>query len=322
MGSGERFEMPKRVTLTLSMGYNFSDTSFGWNGYNEGFTIYYPHFSELIPSQHSSFSLSAGLTPVIDFQNVERTLLGSPYTKCKPTDTSNSYLNQKVDYYRKNLCEFTRLLIDIDKKCHCYPSYIDNITELFTIEEYETENPPCNFFQHAVCVSEIIDHFQLVSAGTCIPACTEHSFKPQSIQYMQVSERRSKDIHEYLNIPDDIYIASMVLKLSDEVSVVYKEQSTYDPSKFIADMGGTAGVVLGLSLLSILKHIEKMYLNLLDKFRSILMNYKLKRSQTMMAKTQTMNISQNFPEKIETLKKDTSLKEFTRKEDNGISKLT
>lgn len=147
--------------------------------------------------------------------------------------------------------------------------------DLFTMEEHESANLPCNFFQHAVCVSEIIDHFQLISASTCVPACTEHSFKPQSIQvlalvlqyyswsqYMQVSERRSKDIHEYLNIPDDIYIASMVLKvwffcpitfccihmhdkLSDEVSVVYKEQSTYDPSKFIADLGGTAGVVLG-----------------------------------------------------------------------------
>jgi hypothetical protein len=81
-------------------------------------------------------------------------------------------------------------------------------------------------------------------------------------------------------------------KLSDEVSVVYKEEGTYDPSKFIADLGGTAGVVLGetasrvldflssnlgLSLLSILKHLEKMYLNMLDKLRSMLINYKLKK---------------------------------------------
>ena len=81
-------------------------------------------------------------------------------------------------------------------------------------------------------------------------------------------------------------------QLSDEVSVVYKEQSTYDPSKFIADLGGTAGVVLGatasrdlvilflnlgLSLLSILKHLEKMYFNMLDKFRSMLINRKLRK---------------------------------------------
>ena len=38
-------DLPKKVTMTMSMGYNLSDTSFGWNGYNEGFTIYYPHYT-------------------------------------------------------------------------------------------------------------------------------------------------------------------------------------------------------------------------------------------------------------------------------------
>ena len=85
---------------------NVSDTSFGWNGYNEGFTIYYPHFTDLIPGQHRSFSLSSGLTPIIEFQNVERTLLGAPHTLCKNTSASNSYNNRNFAYYRENLCEF------------------------------------------------------------------------------------------------------------------------------------------------------------------------------------------------------------------------
>ena len=63
---------------------------------------------------------------------------------------------------------------------------------------------------------------------------------------MRVSSRRIEDIHGYLKIPPEIYIASMVIKLSDEVNVVFKEEPQYNIYEFIADMGGTAGVVLGI----------------------------------------------------------------------------
>ena len=45
---------------------------------------------------------------------------------------------------------------------------------------------------------------------------------------MRVSSRRIDDIHGYLKIPPEIYIASMVVKLSDEVNVVLKEKSQYN----------------------------------------------------------------------------------------------
>ena len=62
---------------------------------------------------------------------------------------------------------------------------------------------------------------------------------------MRVSSRRIDDIHAYLQIPKEIYIASMVVKLSDEVNVVFKEVSTYNIYEFVSDIGGTAGVILG-----------------------------------------------------------------------------
>ena len=128
------------------------------------------------------------------------------------------------------------------------------------MREINSSSRPCNFFQHAVCVSgnfflfsisekcqilEIIDNFQL-QYRKCVPACTEYSFKPESMQvrlikheyenkiilnnyqYMRVSSRRIDDIHGYLKIPPEIYIASMVVKLSDEVNVVLKEKSQYN----------------------------------------------------------------------------------------------
>ena len=62
---------------------------------------------------------------------------------------------------------------------------------------------------------------------------------------MRVSDKRIQDIHQYLDIPDEIYIASMVIKLSDELNLVFKEEPRYNLYEFVADIGGTAGVILG-----------------------------------------------------------------------------
>jgi len=63
---------------------------------------------------------------------------------------------------------------------------------------------------------------------------------------MRVSSRRIDDIHNYLKIPKEIYIASMVVKLSDEVNVVFQEKAMIHFIEFISDVGGAAGVILGL----------------------------------------------------------------------------
>ena len=49
-------KFPKKVTVSVSIGYNATDTSFGWNGYNDGFTVYYPHFTHIVEGQQKSFS--------------------------------------------------------------------------------------------------------------------------------------------------------------------------------------------------------------------------------------------------------------------------
>ena len=38
----------------------------------------------------------------------------------------------------------------------------------------------------------------------------------------------------------------MVIKLSDELNLVFKEEPRYNLYEFVADIGGTAGVILGL----------------------------------------------------------------------------
>ena len=55
MSKDEPIKFPKKVTVSVSIGYNASDTSFGWNGYNDGFTVYYPHFTHIVEGQQKSF---------------------------------------------------------------------------------------------------------------------------------------------------------------------------------------------------------------------------------------------------------------------------
>ena len=68
--------------------------------------MFFKFWKDFFPAQHRSFSLSSGLTPIIEFQNVERTLLGPPHSNCKKTNTSNNYNNQNFSYYQKHMCEF------------------------------------------------------------------------------------------------------------------------------------------------------------------------------------------------------------------------
>ena len=93
------FDVPKHLSLGVSIGYNFTDSTYGWNGFMDGFTgliismlklyvpsianrvlVYYLHFTDTMEEQSHSFPLAQSLTPVVNFQNVKRTYLGFPYT--------------------------------------------------------------------------------------------------------------------------------------------------------------------------------------------------------------------------------------------------
>ena len=78
-------------------------------------------------------SVASGLMPVVEFQNVERTLLGIPFSECVQSSATNNY-NMILPYdvqarYTQTLCEFGLLLDEIHKYCGCYLDYIDFVGE-------------------------------------------------------------------------------------------------------------------------------------------------------------------------------------------------
>jgi len=105
-----------------------------------------------------SIPLTAGLTPVVFLQNIQKTYLGKPFTDCVPiqgspnqappkgywasindqlespvlTEVENTYIfgkkfpEKRAKIYKPSNCIYRSLLKTIKTYCNCYPSYIGN----------------------------------------------------------------------------------------------------------------------------------------------------------------------------------------------------
>jgi len=74
----------------------YSDTTYGWNGYMNGLTIYYMHPSEDHQADEHCYPVVPGLTPIIFLQNIQIELLGKPYTG------KEKITCQKTNFYKEN----------------------------------------------------------------------------------------------------------------------------------------------------------------------------------------------------------------------------
>ena len=65
-----QFELDENqfITLSLVLGYNKSDASYGWNGFEHGAELYFSHITDEIMDTARSIPLTAGLQPVISLQ--------------------------------------------------------------------------------------------------------------------------------------------------------------------------------------------------------------------------------------------------------------
>ena len=78
-------------TVAILIGLNASDFTYGWNGYINGLTLFYSHYTDTVPEEIHSLPITPGLTPIAFLQNIQKTYLGHPYTSCVKTETTNAY---------------------------------------------------------------------------------------------------------------------------------------------------------------------------------------------------------------------------------------
>ena len=70
------------VTLGIIIGYNKSDATYGWNGFEQSAELLYSHVTDETVEETHSVPLTEGLKPIIFLQNIQKTYLGTPYTDC------------------------------------------------------------------------------------------------------------------------------------------------------------------------------------------------------------------------------------------------
>ena len=75
MKDHKKMDLIKRIEMTL--GFNQSDGTFGWDQYRDSLTMYYLHPKEQFIQKEHSFPLVPGLTPLINVESVKTTLLGT-----------------------------------------------------------------------------------------------------------------------------------------------------------------------------------------------------------------------------------------------------
>jgi len=78
--------------MSLVIGYNESDVTYGWDGSPKGFSLYFSHFTVEHMMPDKKIPLSDGLMPVVMFKTIKRQYLGAPFTDCNNnTHAINEY---------------------------------------------------------------------------------------------------------------------------------------------------------------------------------------------------------------------------------------
>lgn len=96
--------------LDFTIGFNKSDGTFGWNGFNNALVLYYMDIDETYASNRHSVALVPGLNPSVIFSRSETRLLGKPFTDC----------NNTVNYTQRS-CQVENYMRKLISKCNCYP---------------------------------------------------------------------------------------------------------------------------------------------------------------------------------------------------------
>ena len=66
--------------IDFTVGFNESDGTFGWNGFNNGLELFFMDTDEKYPSLEHKVSLVPGLNPTIVFSSETTQFLGEPFT--------------------------------------------------------------------------------------------------------------------------------------------------------------------------------------------------------------------------------------------------
>ena len=97
-------------SLNVVIGYNKSDNTFGWNGFDNALHMHFLDKDDKFLGTQRRLSLQPSLNPSITFTQKMIKKLGTPFTEC----------NSDPSYTERN-CQIYEYMAKVLDKCDCYP---------------------------------------------------------------------------------------------------------------------------------------------------------------------------------------------------------
>ncbi|CAG5094454.1 Oidioi.mRNA.OKI2018_I69.XSR.g13570.t1.cds [Oikopleura dioica] len=221
----------RRLTLSMVLAFNKTDwTDCGWNHHLDGFTIYITgrHDRALMGPEYIMLTDVTRGIPVVDLKQQRKVLLGEPYSECiKSSQSLVHYEN-----YTQNQCTHECLINAAKNYCNCTATYFPP-----AIKEEDGRLPVCTFKQHAQCIVPFQEKYDY-SDCVCPPECDVRITKVEAIQYGHYA-------HDPNALPD-LKLTSVMFNLDNEAVNIH-EHPEYTKAALMSDIGGAAGLILGMS---------------------------------------------------------------------------
>ena len=126
--------------------------------------------------------------------------------------------------------------------------------------DIDDKYPTCNFSSHAYCASPLMRNFTYEDCG-CDPGCLSVHFTVENIIY---GAWRTP-----LMFAPNVSVGSFMITVPEGSEVDYEEEPAYTLESLFSDVGGAAGLGLGMSLATFFGALEYFIyriLNLVMKF--------------------------------------------------------
>ncbi|KAK0055373.1 amiloride-sensitive sodium channel subunit gamma-2 [Biomphalaria pfeifferi] len=224
------------------------------------------HDKNTVPlPEEEGIAVSAGQQTMIGLKQIKITRLGNPYVACKNVD--DFYRQYKVNYTR-NLCQKMCFLKQIYNECKCLDTSYYFINVLLKINGTKT----CLTSDEVKCVTRIKVSFRGDNETCgCYSPCSERIFDTYvssrawpnndllSVLVKDVCTT-NVDICQKLKNQSELEIRENFLKLNlfyrDLNYEELAEQPNYEIFQLLSDFGGTLGLWIGLSVLSLFEIIN------------------------------------------------------------------
>ncbi|CAG5100055.1 Oidioi.mRNA.OKI2018_I69.XSR.g16820.t1.cds [Oikopleura dioica] len=259
--------------LSVTIAFNQSDFVLGWAHSRDDLTLFIDANSSNpnpSPSLTDNVKVVKGMNPIIELNQLNTSRVGGVRSPCC---WKNASLEEQVDescgetnpadteefQYSYNNCMEKCLVKQIMESCNCslpWFKFTYQCDKNFVVAREDCEKIRkldeegyCPFTRHVQCVSSIMVNQK--NKCRCIPSCKGVLSYNYKIQYEGIHQhdfrkltRVQKNNHEIVNLD----LASFAISLNDDYETRREEKLDYPLLSLVSDIGGTAGLIAGMSL--------------------------------------------------------------------------